>query len=613
MLISNMRYLPVERGKTMAANVRQIKGKILLAEDNDTIRKLLTKLLDSNGYDVHSVDNGLEARKKLISESFDMVLSDILMPGVDGIELLKEVKTGFGDIPVVLITGNQSLENAKEAIHWGAFDYITKPFNDLSIVLHSVYRAVSKSILQKEKENLISELDRKNLHLKNVVRELDRKNARLDLLVYDLEWAMNLSHIMTSELKVEDMISRLTKGIYEIFDVCSWGVLYNSSKSPIIKIFKTIEVAESVSESLREKAVIDYNRISGLELKPEDVGIQVEDVPIARQGIDAAKAQYYSTPLQIGDQALGILFIFSEIQTGFERSKLHTLSLIAGQLASAIQNANLFDEINERNRKLKELSDFKDEILGIAAHDLRSPLSAIQMTAKLLQHYAAKMDEQEKKESLDGMVKKTDHMMKMLNEMLDISVIESGKLTLKKKPVNLEEILEEHYQQVIPLARSKNIGMDIHIQEDLPQISVDIDKLGEVLDNFLTNSIKYTPSGGSVKLEAERVDHSIRVCVQDSGVGIRQGELKKLFKKFSRTSSKPTGGETSTGLGLAIAKKIVDLHEGDIWVESEYGKGSRFYFTLPLEKEPGEETSPAESSETLETPLSETENSSVTE
>lgn len=592
----------------MAANVVQIKGKILLAEDNDTIRKLLTKLLDSNGYDVHSVDNGSDARKKLIGESFDMVLSDILMPGVDGIELLKEVKTNFGDIPVVLITGNQSLENAKEAIHWGAFDYITKPFNDLSIVLHSVYRAVSKSILQKEKENLISELDRKNLHLKNVVRELDRKNARLDLLVYDLEWAMNLSHIMTSELKVEDMISRLTKGIYEIFDVCSWGVLYCSSKSPIIKFFRTMEIADSTRESLREKAVLDFNRISGMELKPEDVEMQAEDVHIARSGIDSGKAQFYATPLQIGDKALGILFIFSEIQTGFERSKLHTLSLIAGQLAAAIQNANLFDEINERNRKLKELSDFKDEILGIAAHDLRSPLSAIQMTAKLLQNYADKMDEQEKKESLDGMAKKTDHMMKMLNEMLDISVIESGKLTLRKKPTNLQEILEEHYQQVIPLARSKNIGMDFYAQKDLPQIMVDVDKIGEVLDNFLTNSIKYTPAGGSVKLEAERIDHSIRICVQDSGVGIRQGEMKKLFKKFSRTSSKPTGGETSTGLGLAIAKKIVDLHEGEIWVESEYGKGSRFYFTLPLEPEPGEESSPQAPSEKTESSISETEN-----
>ena len=591
----------------MAANIQQIKGKILLAEDNDTIRKLLTKLLGSNGYDVHSVDNGTDARKKLIGESFDMVLSDILMPGVDGIELLKEVKTNFGDIPVVLITGNQSLENAKEAIHWGAFDYITKPFNDLSIVLHSVYRAVSKSILQKEKENLISELDRKNLHLKNVVRELDRKNARLDLLVYDLEWAMNLSHIMTSELKVEDMISRLTKGIYEIFDVCSWGVLYSSLKSPIIKLFKTIDIADSAGESLREKAALDFNRISGMELKPEDIEMQAEEVKIARSGVDASKAQYYSTPLKIGDHALGILFIFSEIQTGFERSKLHTLSLIAGQLAAAIQNANLFDEINERNRKLKELSDFKDEILGIAAHDLRSPLSAIQMTAKLLLNYADKMDEQEKLESLVGMAKKTDHMMKMLNDMLDISVIESGKLTLRKKPANLREILEEHYQQVIPLARSKNIGMDFHSQEDLPQIMVDVDKIGEVLDNFLTNSIKYTPSGGSVKLEAERTDHSIRICVQDSGVGIKQGELKKLFIKFSRTSSKPTGGETSTGLGLAIAKKIVDLHEGDIWVESEYGKGSRFYFTLPLDPEPVEETSTVESSNKSDAPVGEKE------
>lgn len=566
----------------MNSRDHKIKGKILIAEDNDTIRKLLSRLLSSNGYEVVPVDNGLEARKKLIGESFDMVLSDILMPGLDGIELLKEVKTNFGDIPVVLITGNQSLENAKEAIHWGAFDYITKPFNDLSVVLHSVYRAVSKSILQKEKENLISELDRKNLHLKSVVRELDRKNARLDLLVYDLEWAMKISQVITSELRISDMIKNMNEGMFEIFDVWAWGTLLYLENRPRVIFFRNGEISQSVEENLVKMALGDFQNNSHITLNTEEVDISRHERIMKQTEPDTEQSQYYSSALETGGEVLGALFIYADVKPGYEKSKRHNLSLIAGKLAASIENVLLIEELKERNKELKELSDFKDEVLGIAAHDLRSPLSAIHMSATLLQTYSDKMTGEEKTEALDGIVVKVKHMMEMLGEMLDISVIESGSLVLRKQKAEFLQILMDHFKQVVPYARSKNIEILKVIPEELPQMELDTRKIGEVLDNLLTNAVKYTPSGGKVFLKVRPTDHKLEICVEDTGVGIREGEIQKLFKKFSRTSAKPTGGETSTGLGLAIAKKIVELHSGEIWAESEYGHGSRFYFTLPI-------------------------------
>ncbi len=558
------------------------KGRILIAEDNDTIRKLLTKLLTSNGYEVVTVDNGLDARKKLIGESFDMLLSDILMPGIDGIELLKEVKTNFGDIPVVLITGHQSMETAKDAIHWGAFEYITKPFHDLNFVLHAIKRAVSKSMLQQEKESLISELDKKNLHLKNVVRELDRKNARLDLLVYDLEWAMKLSHIITSDINVSDTIERMTEGIFEIFDVNSWGVLFYNEKKPSLQIFKTCPAPISLERNLTDIVIRDFNRFSDAKLCHEGLEVNVIEKIMTKTTQGIMQNHYRSASLKSGGNFYGLIFIFADIKARFEKSKQHTLSLLASQLAAAIESARLFEEVKERNLKLKELSDYKDEILNIAAHDLRSPLSAIHMSATLLDSYADKMDENEKKEALEGMVTKAKHMINMLNEMLDISVIESGKLELKKKHTDLKGILRGKFHSVTPYARSKNIELFYEVPDELPDVIIDISKIDGVLDNLLTNAIKYTPSGGKVKLKATREDHTIQVCVEDTGVGIRKSEQQKLFKKFSRTSSKPTAGESSTGLGLAIAKKIVDLHDGKIWVESQKGIGSKFYFTIPL-------------------------------
>lgn len=571
---------------------RSVKGKILIAEDNDTIKKLLTKLLTSNGYEVEAVDDGLKAKKKLIAQNFDMVLTDILMPGIDGIELLKEVRENFGDIPVILITGNQSLENARKAIRWGAFDYITKPFNDLSAILHSVHRAIMKGKLQKDKENLISELDRKNLNLKSVVRELDRKNARLDMMVEDLRWAMQLGSIMTRETNINNIARNMTRGIFEIFDVSAWGVLVNTEelKSRVL-LFKTRKKLEDDDDKLLNMVFSDYRRMLGITLDRGNVQLMIEENVLVESRV--FQEQYHSIPLKMGEKKLGLLFVLAHLKEGFEDTKLKTLSLIANQMSAAVENASLFERLTKRNKELKELSEFKDEILGIAAHDLRSPISAIHMSAALLNDFADKMSEKEKKEAIEGIVKKANHMITMLNEMLDISVIESGNLVLKRKKVKFDEIVREHYQQAVPLARSKNIKIEYDVPEDLPTVYVDGDKIGEVIDNLLTNAIKYTPSGGKISLKAVQTDHSLEVCVADNGVGIKEKELDKLFKKFSRTSSRPTAGETSTGLGLAIAKRIVDMHRGKIWAESEYGKGSKFHFTIPvnLQEEGGNEGS----------------------
>ncbi|MCE1248637.1 MAG: response regulator [Firmicutes bacterium] len=567
----------------------RIGGKILLAEDNDTIRKLLKRLLETDGYTVTAVDNGLDARKKLVDEKFDMVLSDILMPGIDGIELLKEVRNEFGDIPVILITGNQSLENAKEAIHWGAFDYITKPFTDIGDVLRAVSRAVTKSHLQKEKENLINELDRKNTHLKNVIRDLDRNNARLDLLVYDLEWIIRLSRLITSEIQVEDIIERMTEGIYEIFKVSAWGVLLYDERESFLKIYKASPLPESIHKNLLHMAIKDFYIHSKVKLNTEDIKAVIKEKQVSTEAVAITQNQYQSALLRTGDKVHGIIFVYADIKSEFTQSKNHTLSVIAGQLSIAIENAKLIEKLKHTNKELKELSDFKDEMVGIAAHDLRSPLSAMLLSAGLLKNFADKMNEEEKKEALDGIVVKAKHMMSLLEQILDISVIESGNLILKKKQTSIRGILEHHYNQVAPYARSKNIELECDLDGLEAEAEVDVDKMGEVIDNLLTNAVKYTPSGGKVRMEAKFDDSSVEVCVRDSGVGIKETEKAKLFKKFSRTSSKPTGGETSTGLGLAIAKKIVDLHEGRIWVESEYGKGSSFYFTIPLMKKSKEQ------------------------
>ncbi|MFP4499272.1 MAG: response regulator [Vulcanimicrobiota bacterium] len=556
-------------------------GKILVAEDNDTILKLLTKVLEREGYQVTSVDDGLSARKKLSEDNYDIVLSDILIPGIDGIELLKEIRDNYSDVPVILITGNRSLDHAKEAIRWGAFDYITKPFHDMNSILHSIKRAVIKGRLQKEKEDLIRELDRKNLHLKNVVREIDRKNARLDLLVYDLEQAMELGSIMTSETRIKVILDKIHEHLFRIFDLSTWGVLlYNKNETSTIEIYKARKTGDNIDENLAQLAIKDFQLQTGLTVEDDKYQINVTEKVLS--DVNYSQKNYHSSILNVGDNNLGLLFVFADFKESFKKSKQHTLSLIANQLSAAIQNTNLFNRLEAQNAKLQKLSDFKDEVLHIVAHDLRAPIAAVSMTANLLKDYVHKMSEDEKKESMETIVDKSRHISKMVNEILDISVIEKGKLILNKTEVNFKQLLERHYKDFIPVARSKNIEIGCVLPSELPRVSIDKGKIGEVLDNLISNAVKYTPREGIVNIVAKNGGEFIEIRVNDNGPGIKQNELQKLFKKFSTTSSRPTGGESSFGLGLAISKQIIELHQGTIWAESEYGKGSSFCFRLPV-------------------------------
>jgi signal transduction histidine kinase len=235
--------------------------------------------------------------------------------------------------------------------------------------------------------------------------------------------------------------------------------------------------------------------------------------------------------------------------------------------------------------ELSELNDKKSEFLGMAAHDLRNPLGLITAWTRLTMNLIERdrFDPDKGLANLKRVVYVAEEMTRLVNDLLDISAIEAGKIDLRRQPESLVSILRECEQMYSGIAGDKDISLDVQPQEGLPEVNVDRPRIFEVLDNLLSNAIKYTHPGGSVRVSCEAVSSELVTHVEDTGQGLSGDDLKGLFAGFSKLSPKPTGGETSTGLGLAIAKKIVELHGGRIWVESEHGRGSRFSFSLPLE------------------------------
>lgn len=235
-------------------------------------------------------------------------------------------------------------------------------------------------------------------------------------------------------------------------------------------------------------------------------------------------------------------------------------------------------ELEAANRKLKELDRIKSDFVANVAHEFRTPLTIIKGNIDMVIKGRLGDITAEQKEMMDGAVKVANRLSRLVNDLLDISKIESGKMQLKKEKLNINKIIEENLIAFGKIMKDKKQVLQKELAKDMPDIHADLDKITQVFVNLLSNAIKYSPEGGTITVKSINLEREIMVEVSDTGEGIAPENIDKIFDKFTRVTAEKKEG---TGLGLPIAKDIVVLHKGRMWVKSEAKKGSQFYFTLP--------------------------------
>ncbi len=235
-------------------------------------------------------------------------------------------------------------------------------------------------------------------------------------------------------------------------------------------------------------------------------------------------------------------------------------------------------ELEVANRKLKELDRIKSDFVANVAHEFRTPLTIIKGNTDMVIKGRLGNLTSEQREMLDGAINIANRLARLVNDLLDISKIESGKMKLKKERLNINKIIEENLKIFDKIMKDKKQTLHKDLAKDMPDINADMDKATQVFVNLLSNAIKYSPEGGSIVVKSVNLEKEIMVEVSDAGEGIAPENTDKIFDKFTRVTAEKKEG---TGLGLPIAKDIVVLHNGRMWVKSETGKGSNFYFTLP--------------------------------
>jgi signal transduction histidine kinase/DNA-binding response OmpR family regulator len=295
-----------------------------------------------------------------------------------------------------------------------------------------------------------------------------------------------------------------------------------------------------------------------------------------------APRAYMAVPILSRGEVFGVLVDYFFEPHEFTPKELQLLSTLADHAAIAIENVRLLREIQAKSRQLEAASRHKSEFLANMSHELRTPLNAvIGFSEVLLQRMFGDLNDKQD-EYLKDIYASGQHLLSLINDILDLSKIEAGRMELASAPFHLPSALENAVTLVKERAGRHGITLQLDIDPRLGELVGDERKVKQILLNLLSNAVKFTPEGGRISLKAVRRDGLVQIAVTDTGVGIAREDQAAIFDEFRQVGSDETRKQEGTGLGLTLAKKFVELHGGRIWVESEVGSGSTFTFTLPV-------------------------------
>ncbi|MGZ4839511.1 MAG: ATP-binding protein [Terriglobales bacterium] len=519
------------------------RPKILVVDDEANVLLTVVAILQQEGYDVDSAAGGAEALQAIRGRHYDLVLTDLKMPGIDGLRVLEEVRKISPATVTVMMTGYASVGTALDAVQRGAYEYLLKPTE-----VADLKAAVRRS------------LERKRL-------------SEIDTLY-------RIGKTLTSSLDPQAIATEVTDAVRQVLGVANACLVSFASSGP--------EVDDPLRRLLRDATVLP--RLERGEIVSHPDAIPAMNRWAAEQGAPA----YAFVPGMASGRLICVLCADNGAEPyDFHASAQRFLSSLAGQTALALSNATLFAELQRNNQqlaaanaKLRELDKLKSQFLSVATHELRTPLSIILGYNSMLRESLDDRLSDDEKETLRESVGACKRLIRLVNSMLDITQIESGKMRMNYAASDLRRLVSGVIALFQQEARSKDIRLAMEVPSRLPRIVLDAERIEQVLVNLIGNALKFTPAGGSVVVAVRHVaeTHSVQVSVRDTGIGIAAEARQEIFDEFAQIHrGVKNRHREGSGLGLAIARRIVEAHQGALEVDSSPGQGSTFFFTLPLD------------------------------
>jgi signal transduction histidine kinase len=436
---------------------------------------------------------------------------------------------------------------------------------------------------------LAGNVNQTSRQLGRLYQEVEARTAELARTVGELEALGEVSKAVNSTLDLNTVLRTIVAKAVQLSDTDAGTIYVFSSGSRKFRLRATYGMSDELVAALsREPIGLDDPFIG--EAARRRMPIQVPDLgkgtlsPAQQIVLDAGYRGVLGVPLLRPGKIVGALVVRRRKTGEFEQQVVHLMETFAAQSVVAVQNARLFREIEEKGRELEAASRHKSQFLANMSHELRTPLnSVLGFTELLVDGIYGELPERARK-TVSRVQTNGRHLLGLINDVLDLSKIEAGQLTLSLDDYSVGQVVRSAVAAVEPLARSKGISLAATIAEDLPLGRGDERRLTQVLLNLAGNAVKFTEKG-TVDILADAIDGHFRIVVRDTGPGIAPENQVLIFEEFQQVDSSSTRQKGGSGLGLAISKRFVEMHGGTIDVQSVPGSGSTFSITIPVNAE----------------------------
>ncbi len=456
--------------------------------------------------------------------------------------------------------------------------------------------------------NLILSTININLRMKNSLEMLSNSNKDLADSLYRLNALYSTSSQFAGTLDKSKLIQYMIEGMDKALSFSLTCTLsFCTEAEPVLILNSLYEISDELLTAIKLRTVLNYNSVFEGKKPPYEVKaeklkvIKLVKYPASRFTFTLFQFDNMFAPISLGDNFFGCIEIFKEAPFTSEDSTC--FQTIAQQVSLPLKSATLYQELIETNAKLEKLERLKSEFISIVSHELRTPLTSIKNSLDILTSGRCGEVTQSAEKFLSMAMRNVQRLSGIINDLLDLSKIEAGKMDFNFVQTNINTVIDYVKSALSEVAKSKGLTLITNEAENLPSVNADPQRLEQVLTNLVSNAIKFTPENKTIKISSKIVNTEtmrineyfkdsitlaqgeyIQVCVEDEGIGIAESDMLHAFDKFAQIENSLSRKAGGTGLGLPIAKQLLEAHKGAIWCDSELLKGSRFYFVIPVVK-----------------------------
>lgn len=556
-------------------------SRVLFVSSRENIIKKYENLSEKLRYEFISISDYSGVVDFFNSSGCELVVFDALSEGIDFKSLVKKIKPAL-DFSALILLVNSTFED-KELIR-SANSFIYEEMND------ELIKGVLFTNLQ-TRSSLVK--------LSDINKDLADSNYRLNALY---STSSNFAGTLDKEKLINYMLEGMDKALsYSL--TCTLS--FCNQDEPVLLINSLYEVSEELINALKLRMILHYKALFAegnlpYQINEETLLIKkVVKYPASRFTFSLFQFDNMFSPIFLGDNFYGCVEIFKE--SSFTSENATCFQTIAQQVSLPLKSATLYQEIMETNKKLERLERLKSEFISIVSHELRTPLTSIKNSLDIMLSGKCGELTPAYDKFLTMAKRNSQRLSGIINDLLDLSKIEAGKMDYHFKNMNVNSVIDYVTSALSVLIKNKSLTLNISAGENLPEVSGDAQRLEQVLTNLVSNAVKFTPEGGAITVKSEVVNAEdieynerfapdierlrgkyVLVSVQDEGIGIAPENLLVVFDKFAQIESSISRNVGGSGLGLPIAKQLIEAHKGAIWCKSELNKGSTFYFALPV-------------------------------